>query len=384
MPRINSGQPMVSPLQLTGQQNLVADQQVKNLAEEGASRLEQYGPEGAQWAEQLRRDPHAAMQLAESHGGFGAIEQRYRLGALGRQATMQDVLAATGDPMAAQQFGVGSQGEANAEARRAETNAVWGGGLGGDGQPGEGGQLGGGMGQLDRIKLARAMTSDRPEQIQKYQEREMYGGFEDMASLDARRKETKERVAPVREYNKDQRRLKQMTDRGLNAQDVVELVNMWQRRVDPGAVVRDQDVELQKRAMISGNAALQAYLGSLTDADKAFPESMRKQLVSSIGEMLKLEKLGLLEAADSLDSWADRNRWNDRAKARGIPFYEEIATLRGQEISPEAEAEVAEVSAVEDNPQFPLPEGMNVRERTVDGEYEYNPADGQYHPIEGQ
>lgn len=51
-------------------------EQVQGVARLGAERLAQYGPEGEQWAQALATDPYAAYALAESMGGFGAIEGR--------------------------------------------------------------------------------------------------------------------------------------------------------------------------------------------------------------------------------------------------------------------------------------------------------------------
>ena len=41
--------------------------------EMGAQRLEQLGPEGAQWAQMLRTDPSSALKMADNYGGFAAI-----------------------------------------------------------------------------------------------------------------------------------------------------------------------------------------------------------------------------------------------------------------------------------------------------------------------
>ena len=48
---------------------------IGEMAEIGAARLAQYGPQGEQWAEALRRDPRAAVMAADQYGGMGAIEQ---------------------------------------------------------------------------------------------------------------------------------------------------------------------------------------------------------------------------------------------------------------------------------------------------------------------
>lgn len=51
-------------------------EQIQRVAAMGAEQLSQLGPEGEWWAQKLTQDPYAAYQMAESYGGFGAIQQR--------------------------------------------------------------------------------------------------------------------------------------------------------------------------------------------------------------------------------------------------------------------------------------------------------------------
>lgn len=61
-----------SVLQALGSQEKRQEEQ--RVAEMAAARLEQYGPQGSYWGEQIRKDPRAALMLAEQYGGFGEIE----------------------------------------------------------------------------------------------------------------------------------------------------------------------------------------------------------------------------------------------------------------------------------------------------------------------
>jgi len=56
--------------------------QMRDVAEMGAAELESYGGEGAQWAARLRNNPRAALAMAESMGGFGAVTERIRRSAV--------------------------------------------------------------------------------------------------------------------------------------------------------------------------------------------------------------------------------------------------------------------------------------------------------------
>ena len=56
--------------------NSQAEGETQRMTEMAAARLEGLGPQGAQWAGQIRKDPRAALQLADAYGGFGEIEGR--------------------------------------------------------------------------------------------------------------------------------------------------------------------------------------------------------------------------------------------------------------------------------------------------------------------
>lgn len=104
-----------------------ADSDQQRMAEMAAQRLSQYGEQGAAWGDQIRRDPRAALMMAEQYGGFGAIEEQLAgaraQGDFTRQiADMQarganpqdivDLYIRSGNPAAAKQvadaYGVGS------------------------------------------------------------------------------------------------------------------------------------------------------------------------------------------------------------------------------------------------------------------------------------
>lgn len=73
-------------------------EQIRKVAEIGAQDLEQYGPEGKQWAQHLRTDPYAAYKMAELQGGFGEITSRLRYAnALGTATTAEQQLQAAGE-----------------------------------------------------------------------------------------------------------------------------------------------------------------------------------------------------------------------------------------------------------------------------------------------
>lgn len=56
--------------------NSQAEGEMQRMTEMAAARIEGLGPQGAQWAQQIRKDPRAALQLADAYGGFGEIEGR--------------------------------------------------------------------------------------------------------------------------------------------------------------------------------------------------------------------------------------------------------------------------------------------------------------------
>ena len=49
---------------------------LKGMTDMAAQRLAGLGPQGAYWADAIRRDPRAALALSEQYGGFGEIESR--------------------------------------------------------------------------------------------------------------------------------------------------------------------------------------------------------------------------------------------------------------------------------------------------------------------
>ena len=79
-----------------------ADSDQQRMAEMAAQRLSQYGEQGAAWGDQIRRDPRAALMMAEQYGGFGEIEAQ--LAAARAQgasmAAMERAIEASGGPAA--------------------------------------------------------------------------------------------------------------------------------------------------------------------------------------------------------------------------------------------------------------------------------------------
>lgn len=47
---------------------------MQNMAEMAATRMSALGPQGQQWADMIRRDPRAAVTMADQYGGFAEIE----------------------------------------------------------------------------------------------------------------------------------------------------------------------------------------------------------------------------------------------------------------------------------------------------------------------
>ena len=78
------------------QDRLVKTQQSSQLAEMGAAQLEQYGPQGQQWAQRLRQNPRAALAMAEQYGGFAQIEAGFRYAAANGQAATADEMTRLG------------------------------------------------------------------------------------------------------------------------------------------------------------------------------------------------------------------------------------------------------------------------------------------------
>lgn len=105
-----------------------ADSDQQRMAEMAAQRLSQYGEQGAAWGEQIRRDPRAALMMAEQYGGFGEIEAqlsaaraqgdftRQLADMQARGASPQDIVdfyVRNGNPAAAKQvadtYGIGGE-----------------------------------------------------------------------------------------------------------------------------------------------------------------------------------------------------------------------------------------------------------------------------------
>ena len=119
---------------------LVGIQQNTQLAEMGAAQLEQYGPEGQQWAQRLRQNPAAAVAMAKQYGGFAQIEAGLRYAAAaGRNATAEDlgqVSLGMGSPEGYDKILGGKAkydtGRANlmdAERAKKESDLIWRGGV---------------------------------------------------------------------------------------------------------------------------------------------------------------------------------------------------------------------------------------------------------------
>ncbi len=67
-----------------------ADSDQQRMAQMAAERLGQYGEQGAYWGEQIKKDPRAAMMMAEQYGGFGEIEAQ--LAAARAQGASRDAM----------------------------------------------------------------------------------------------------------------------------------------------------------------------------------------------------------------------------------------------------------------------------------------------------
>ena len=63
------------------------------MAEQGAARLQRYGPQGRQWAQRLRANPEAALAMAEQFGGFQQIEAGLRYAEARGQGAAAESLA---------------------------------------------------------------------------------------------------------------------------------------------------------------------------------------------------------------------------------------------------------------------------------------------------
>ena len=104
--------------------NQIQREQVGKLAEIGAQRLSQYGPQGQEWAQRLLSDPRAAMAMAEQYGGMQAIEDRLALGqAAGTEAETR-ALYEHGKPedVSAYRSDLTNQENASTNAANAVTN----------------------------------------------------------------------------------------------------------------------------------------------------------------------------------------------------------------------------------------------------------------------
>lgn len=71
------------------------EQSQQNLADMAAARMEGLGPQGAYWAQAIRKDPRAALALSQEYGGFDAIEKGI-LGARSKADAEQALMRAFG------------------------------------------------------------------------------------------------------------------------------------------------------------------------------------------------------------------------------------------------------------------------------------------------
>jgi hypothetical protein len=310
--------------------------------------MEGMGDEGQQWAQRLRRDPRAALKMANEMGGFRQImfglenAQAAGQGAASRQAMSQRVLSTFG-PEVSQKFGAGQSSLADAAQTRAVTGLM----------PGQGGmpsEVGGQrvtQDNLASIRMAMALQSGDPKKIAEEQKRVAYGTEWSSSDIDKYRANRTKELLFLPEMTEMRERHEGLDP--LKAMDVLEGLQMWQRLVDPGAVVRESDLVMMNKAGASNIDQLIAMFEKMSDKD-AMPPGFGEGFLDRVDEMITIKEGLALSISDEAQSFFERNDFNEKTKNRAMPYRTQLDALRGRresalrQMDDEAWKDIAEFS----------------------------------------
>lgn len=113
-------------------------------------------------------------------------------------------------------------------------------------------------------------------------------------------------------------------------QDILQLIQIWQRRVDKGATVREGDIDLVRMVGGSGFSTLAADARAFFQGKERFPEGFGERLTRSLGTILETEDHMIAALADEFDDYAMQNGWSKPMKARAEAYrkHKEAARAR--------------------------------------------------------
>lgn len=145
-------------------------------------------------------------------------------------------------------------------------------------------------------------------------------------NLDKIRTAQESRLGFSADTTKDWRRLESLKE--SNPQDVFELIQRWQRRVDQGATVREGDIAMISAVGASGASNFFASAQSFFDKNKKFPPGFGENLKRSLEGMLVNEDQKIVDLADEFDAYAEQNGWTESQKNRASAYGKQIRMAR--------------------------------------------------------
>lgn len=153
-------------------------------------------------------------------------------------------------------------------------------------------------------------------------------------NLDKVRTSQESKLAFSADTTKDWRRLESLKE--SNPQDVFELIQRWQRRVDQGATVREGDIAMISSVGASGASQFAATAQAFFDKNKKFPPGFGAQLKQSLEGMLTNEDQKIVDLKDEFDTYAESNGWSPAQKARASA-YDRQANLARERLAKRAQ-----------------------------------------------
>lgn len=327
----------------------VSEEAINNQAQMAVNQLWELGPEGQQWANRIAADPRAGMALLEQYGGLGGVDTMIRRAtaanaeaqATGKMLGPMELQAwRMGGPQALQMLASAGYDDAQSRALNVETDILQGSAdalaTGPDGS----------VDPLKRARYLRALQHDDPVKVQTEIDRIQYGASSKELNDNYEKRRKDYAVFPILEESYDG----VMGADVSKPEDVIYLVNVYQRMIDD-AVVRSDDVKLLEAATASGWEQIKAQALSFFNARKALPAGMGEKLKSAAIRVLNNRGKAAIRMAQDDRARANELGWTPRGITKGFPYQRQVDAAIERFTNPRTLAQIQSDEAGAAGPQ---------------------------------
>lgn len=171
----------------------------------------------------------------------------------------------------------------------------------------------------ERANSLRQLRDDMRGENQSRAEREAYGRLWNPSQLDSRSKETKREWDQYRDIDLVRDKVESTPVSGLG---VPVLVNILQQQIDPGAVVRGEDVRIITKGALSGADITVTELMQWLDAN-AGADIIVPKLKETVFRLLDSKEDDFAAKFDDAREAAGRLGMTEQGAKRAIPFWEQ-------------------------------------------------------------